>query len=89
MRKQNIPMVIVSHDREFLDRVCNKIVEVNDGTTSTYLGNYSKFIEQRQLRMMVWREQYEKQSRYIKEEESYIKKAKVRVLLSLHCVLFL
>ena len=77
LQKQNIPMVIVSHDREFLDRVCNKTVEVDDGTTYTYTGNYSKYIEQRQARIQIWREQYEKQSRYVKEEEQWIKRAKV------------
>eukprot|EP01035_Chromulina_nebulosa_P017032 gene17032-22540_t len=74
--KQNIPMVIVSHDREFLDRVCNKIVEVEDGVTHTYQGNYSKYLDQRRARIEVWRDQYDKQTRYIKEEENWIKKAK-------------
>lgn len=76
LNKQNIPMVIVSHDREFLDRVCNKIVEVEDGKTYTYQGNYSKYLDQRRARLDVWREQYEKQLKYIKEEENWIKKAK-------------
>jgi ATP-binding cassette, subfamily F, member 3 len=76
LTKQNIPMVIVSHDREFLDRVCNKIVEVEDGLTYTYQGNYSKYLEQRRARLEVWREQYDKQMRYIKEEENWIKRAK-------------
>eukprot|EP01038_Epipyxis_sp_PR26KG_P004184 gene4184-5955_t len=74
--KQNIPMIIVSHDREFLDKVCNKIVDVEDGATVSYQGNYSKFIEQRRNRLEVWREKYERQSRYVKEEEKWIKKAK-------------
>ena len=53
LSKQNLPMVIVSHDREFLDRVCNKIVDVEDGVTVTYQGNYSKFLEQRAQRLQV------------------------------------
>jgi ATP-binding cassette subfamily F protein 3 len=74
--KQNIPMVIVSHDREFLDRVCNKIVDVEDGTTVSYQGNYSKFLEQRTIRLDLWRDKYERQQRFVKEEEKWIKKAK-------------
>ena len=69
-------MVIVSHDREFLDRVCNKIVDVEEKTTVTYTGNYSKFIEQKRLRLEVWKEKYERQTRIVKEEEKWIKKAK-------------
>ena len=43
--EQNIPMVIVSHDREFLDRVCNKIVDAEGGMCTSYDGNYSRFLE--------------------------------------------
>lgn len=69
-------MVIVSHDREFLDRVCNKIVDVEEGVTVSYDGNYSKFLQQRQVRLDLWREKYERQMRHVKEEEKWIKKAK-------------
>ena len=43
--QQNIPMVIVSHDREFLDRVCTKIVDAEGGICTEYDGNYSRFLE--------------------------------------------
>lgn len=69
-------MVVVSHDREFLDRVCNKIVDVEDGVTISYSGNYSKFLEQKKNRLTQWRDRYEKQQRVIKEEEKFIKKAR-------------
>lgn len=45
LQQQNIPMVIVSHDREFLDRVCNKIVDAEGGICTEYDGNYSRFLE--------------------------------------------
>jgi len=45
LRQQNIPMIIVSHDREFLDRVCNKIVDAEGGICTEYDGNYSRFLE--------------------------------------------
>ena len=76
LQKQSIPMVIVSHDREFLDRVCNKIVDVEDGKTVSYQGNYSKFLEQKKNRLEVWRDKYDKQVRYVKEEEKWLKKAR-------------
>merc|ERR1711871_728627 len=68
--------VIVSHDREFLDQVCNKIVDVEEGVTQSYEGNYSKFIIEKQNRLAIWKDQYEKQQKYIKEEEKWIKKNK-------------
>ena len=38
-------MVIVSHDREFLDQVCTKIVDAEGGICTEYNGNYSKFLQ--------------------------------------------
>lgn len=75
MRKQNIPMLVVSHDREFLDKVCNKIVDVEEGVTVVYNGNYSKYLEQRRTRMSQWRDRFEKQQRLIREEEAFIRRA--------------
>ena len=48
LRQQNIPMVIVSHDREFLDQVCTKIVDAEGGMCNEYDGNYSKFLQLKQ-----------------------------------------
>jgi ATPase subunit of ABC transporter with duplicated ATPase domains len=40
----SVPMVIVSHDREFLDRLCTKIVETERGVATSYKGNYSAYV---------------------------------------------
>ena len=53
LRQQNIPMVIVSHDREFLDKVCNKIVDAEGGLCTEYDGNYSRFIELKKSKLML------------------------------------
>jgi len=45
LRSQTIPMVIVSHDREFLDQVCTKIVDTEAGVSYEYNGNYSRFLK--------------------------------------------
>lgn len=42
-------VLVVSHDRYFLDRICNHILEVRDGGTKAYKGNYSSFIQQKEL----------------------------------------
>jgi ATP-binding cassette subfamily F protein 3 len=69
-------MIVVSHDREFLDQICNKIVDIEDGSTITYKGNYSKFLGLRKDRLTQWRDKYEKQCKFLNEEESIIKKLK-------------
>src|SRR5690606_25078092 len=43
--KENITLFMVTHDRYFLDRVCNEIIELDEGKLYSYKGNYSYFIE--------------------------------------------
>jgi len=74
---QNIPMVIVSHDREFLDKVCTKIVDCQDGVTSTYDGKegqgcYTRFLKLKKAKMDAWGSAYETQQKKIKEEKAWI-----------------
>jgi len=45
----------VSHDREFLDRVCTKIVDTVSGVTFSYDGNYSRFLKLKKARMDAWK----------------------------------
>lgn len=44
LNKQDVPMVIISHDRAFLDQLCTKIVETDMGVSRTFIGNYSDYI---------------------------------------------
>jgi len=44
LQKQAVPMVIISHDRAFLDQVCTKIVETDMGVSRTFVGNYSEYV---------------------------------------------
>ena len=77
--EQNIPMVIVSHDREFLDRVCNKIVDAEGGICSVYdKANYSRFLELKKARMDSWHAAYNAQEKKIKEEKKWIQKFRVK-----------
>jgi ATPase subunit of ABC transporter with duplicated ATPase domains len=73
---QSVPMIIVSHDREFLNQVCTKIVEIEDGVDVVYHGNYSKYISEKQERLRVWRDKYESQLKYVAQEEKFIKAGK-------------
>mmetsp|Transcript_27471 Transcript_27471/g.62279 ORF Transcript_27471/g.62279 Transcript_27471/m.62279 type:complete len:916 (-) Transcript_27471:264-3011(-) len=74
---QNIPMVIVSHDREFLDRVCTKIVDCEQGVTNTYDGNYSRFLKLKKERMEAWQKSYDNQMKKVKAEKDWINRFKV------------
>lgn len=49
--RQCITLLMVTHDRYFLDRVCNVIVEMDDETLYTYRGNYAYYLEKRQERI--------------------------------------
>lgn len=68
-----LPMVIVSHDREFLNRVCNKIVDVEGGEAFEYPGNYSNFVKLKAERRKAWEAAYERQAKFISEQQQYIK----------------
>lgn len=74
LRGQEIPMVIVAHDREFLDRLCSKMVEVEHGEAHEYAGNYTAFLRQKRERLDAWKAAYERQQKYIQEQRQFINK---------------
>lgn len=78
LREQNIPMIIVSHDREFLDQVCTKIVDAEGGMCTEYDGNYSRFLELKKARLDAWQSAYDAQEKKIKSERQWINKFKVK-----------
>lgn len=71
-------MVIVSHDREFLDQVCTKIVDAEGGICTEYDGNYSRFLQLKKARMDSWQAAYDAQEKKIKEDKKWIQKFKVK-----------
>jgi len=76
--QKTIPMVVVSHDREFLDRVCNKIVDTDGGIAAEYDGNYSNFLKLKKARMEAWQAAYDAQEKKIKEDRKWIQKFKIK-----------
>ena len=69
-------VIIVSHDRYFLDNVVTKIVEIEDMESKTYKGNYSEFVEQKQKNMLEQFHQYKEQQKEIKTIQNTIKELK-------------
>ena len=55
LSRGNRTLLMVTHDRFFLDRVCNLIIELDDHTLYTYKGNYAYYLEKRQHRLDVTR----------------------------------
>jgi ATP-binding cassette subfamily F protein 3 len=78
LREQNIPMIIVSHDREFLDQVCTKIVDAEGGICTEYDGNYSRFLDLKKARMDAWQAAYNAQEKKIKSERQWMSKFKAK-----------
>src|SRR6185295_19339557 len=66
--------VIVSHDRYFLDRACNRIIELENGRATTYMGNYSAFLVEREERREAQQRAYENQQRLIEKTEEFIRR---------------
>ena len=70
--EQSAALVVISHDRTFLDRVCNQIVETERGISRTYLGNYSQHLEQKALEREATQAAFERQQKELAEQQSYI-----------------
>lgn len=66
-------VIVISHDRYFLDRVVTKIVEIEDGETSFYDGNYSYYVKEKQRRVFEQFEAFKDQQKKIKAMEKAIK----------------
>lgn len=67
-------VLIISHDRYFLDSVVSKIIEIEDGESELFLGNYSYYMEEKERRQLAEFEVYENQQKKIKAMENTIKK---------------
>ena len=70
----NTPMVIVSHDREFLDRLCTKIVETERGISTIYPGNYSSYLQQKNEVKLAQSATYERQQKEIAKQQEFIER---------------
>jgi ATP-binding cassette subfamily F protein 3 len=69
-------MLIISHDRLFLDEVVTKIVEMEDGSSHVYLGNYSYYIEEKERRLLAEFAAYQEQQKKIQKMKETIKRLK-------------
>ena len=70
--EQSAALVVISHDRTFLDRVCNQIVETERGVSRTYLANYSQHLEQKALEREASQAAFERQQKELGAQQAYI-----------------
>ena len=72
LQGQTAAIVVISHDRTFLDRVCNQIVSTERGISRSYLGNYSAHLEQKQLERDATQAAFDRQQKEIASQQAYI-----------------
>ena len=80
-------IVLVSHDRDFINEVANRVVELHDGLATEYVGDYADFVEQRDERIAYLQRQARVQGRKVAQLERFIerfryKKTKARQVQS-------
>src|SRR5262249_19623712 len=74
LSRQPEAMLIVSHDRYFLDRVVNKVFELHAGRVTSYPGNFKAYVRLRQERYEQQLKAWEAQREYIAKQEEYIRR---------------
>lgn len=72
LKEKTIPMVIVSHDRRFLDQLTTKIVEIERGKTRTFKGNYSLYREQKEEERISQQAAFERQQNELARQQVFI-----------------
>ncbi len=71
-------LLMTSHDREFINRIINKVVEIDGGTLTTYSGNYDFYEQQRALSEKQQQAQFERQQAMLAKEINFIERFKAR-----------
>lgn len=74
LSEYNGSYVVISHDRYFLDRITNRIIEIENGRAVTYTGNYSAFLVERELRREQQQREYENQQAFINKTQEFIRR---------------
>ena len=72
LREYGGGVLVISHDRYFLDQVAERILELENGVLTAYRGNYTRYLVQKEERVASHLEAYEKQQEYISKTEAYI-----------------
>jgi len=74
LKEKNCALVLITHDRYFLDRVCNTMLELENGRLYRYLGNYTTYLNEKANRLALEDEMARKKERLYKKELMWMKK---------------
>ena len=74
LRRSHMTLLMVTHDRYFLDRVCNQIVEIDDRTLYSYKGNYSYYLEKREERIEIHNAEIDRARNLMRTELDWIRR---------------
>ena len=72
--KEKFTLLMVTHDRYFLERVCNEIIELDEGVLYTYKGNYSYYLDKRDARMVQEKVEAHKLKQHFKKELDWMRR---------------
>ena len=75
LQQPGITLFMVTHDRYFLENVCDNIIELDGGQLYRYKGNYSEYLEKKALREEVASTTYEKQNKLLKRELDWVRRS--------------
>ena len=71
-------LFMTTHDRDFMNHVCKKTIEISHGKITTYSGNYEFYMKEREVRRTQLKAEYERQREMLSKEEEFIEKFKAR-----------
>ena len=74
LRRENLSLLLVTHDRTFLDNVCGRILEIDNGRIYTYRGNYAYFLEKKAERESIERAEVEKAKNLYRRELEWMRR---------------
>ena len=74
LRETDRSLLIVSHDRFFLDRVVGRVLELDSGKIYSYTGNYSAYVKQRDQRLQLREKEWQRQQEWIEKTQEYIRR---------------
>ena len=75
LKKSSMTLLVVTHDRYFLERVCDRIIELDSGKLHSYPWNYSKYLEVKEQREEIESQQHHQMKQVLKRELAWMKKA--------------
>ncbi|TRX48283.1 ABC-F family ATP-binding cassette domain-containing protein [Fulvivirga sp. M361] len=78
LRNYEGAVIVVSHDRQFLNNTASKIVEVTGGDLITYEGNYDFYLEEKELRAEIQKNAFDNQQQKIKQTEKFIERFRAK-----------